>query len=53
MRSKFPRKPNYDVEVQERVRLYRLLLYSQIAGTILMVLGFIFLLLLLSGIIHF
>jgi len=53
MRKRIRERPNYELPVDERVRWYKLLLYSQIIGTILMVIGFIFLLLILAHVIHF
>ncbi len=42
----------YDLDVKQRIRLYKLLLFSQIIGTVLMVVGFIVLLLILAKIIQ-
>ena len=36
---------------EERVHLYKIILYSQIIGTVLIVLGFIFFILIIAGII--
>ena len=43
---------NYDMDVRQRVKIYKLILYSQIAATVLMVVGFIFFLLIVARIIH-
>ena len=49
------RKPThemYDMSKEERIRLYKLILWGQIAGTILIVIGFIFFILILAGILR-
>ncbi len=52
-RSSVLRPPeNYDIDVQRRVKIYRLILYSQIIATVLMVIGFIIFLLLLARVIQ-
>ncbi len=43
---------NYDMDVRQRVKIYRLLLYSQIIATILVAVGFIVFLLLLAHVIQ-
>ncbi len=43
---------NYDIDVKRRVKIYRLLLYSQIAATVLMVVGFIFFILIVAKIVE-
>ncbi len=53
MRKRRRNKISYDLNVEERVRFYKLMLYSQIIGTILMIIGFVFFLLLLAGLIHY
>jgi len=53
MRNSVFRTPeNYDIEVKRRIKIYKLILYSQIIGTVLMVIGFIFFILILAHIIR-
>ncbi len=47
-----PTPEMYEMSKEERIRLYKLLLWGQIAGTILIVIGFIFLILILAGILR-
>jgi len=44
---------NYDMDVKQRVKMYRLLLYSQIVATVLVTVGFIIFLLIVARIIQF
>jgi|GEM_PF-2694143 len=44
---------NYDIEVKQRVKMYRIILYSQIISTVLVAVGFIVFLLIIGGVIHF
>ena len=43
---------NYDLDVKQRVKLYKLLLYAQIISTILVVIGFIFFILIVARVVH-
>ncbi len=47
----YPENRFYNLDVQERVRLYKIILYGQIASTILIVIGFIIFLLIIAGVI--
>ncbi len=46
-----PTPEMYDLSRDERIRLYKLILWGQIAGTILIVVGFIFFILIVAGVI--
>ena len=48
----YPPNKFYNLDVHERVRLYKIILYSQIASTILIVVGFIIFLLIIAGVIN-
>ena len=47
-----PTHEMYEMSKEERVRLYKLILWGQIAGTILIVVGFIFFILIMAGILR-
>ncbi len=51
MRGPLPDSWVKDKDVEERIKLYRLLLFAQIASTILIVVGFILFFLILAGVI--
>ncbi len=52
MHRLFPKAKLADMEVNERIKLYRWILYAQIASTVLIALGFILFILIIAGIIH-
>ena len=51
MRGRLPDNWVKDKSVEERIRLYRFLLYAQIAWTALLVIGIVLFILILAGII--
>jgi len=51
MRGPLPKQWIQDKDVEERIRLYRFLLYAQIASTIIIAVGLILFILILIGII--
>ncbi len=52
MHKLFKSPDNYELDVKQRVKLYKLLLYAQIISTILVVIGFIFFILIIAKIIQ-
>ncbi len=52
MHRLFPKVKLENMEVNERIKLYRRILYAQIISTILIALGFILFILIIAGIIH-
>ncbi len=48
----YPENKFYQLDTKERVRLYKIILYSQIASTVLIVIGFIIFLLIIAGVIR-
>ncbi len=51
MRGRLPEQWVKDKNVEERIRLYKFLLYAQIISTVLIVVGFILFFLILAGVI--
>ena len=51
MRGRLPDNWVKDKSVEERIKLYRFLLYAQIASTVLIVVGLVLFILILAGVI--